>query len=266
MIGPKPLNLKWLCGEFVRREGAGAWHTGCCRRDGQHDRARNGVVLGRGRFRAGREPDDTGALGTSMKHHATRELFGYWNALRGARRAPERVDIEPTAIRSVLADTFMLEVDVARGFPIRLAGTRVNGLLDAEQKGRDFLALWQPAERRNVAAVLMTVADGACPVVAGAVASPVARETAAFELIFLPLRHNGKTHSRILGLIKPLEAPAWLGLLPIGPLSLQSLRIVEARETPQPLAVGAETGLSPMHFADPTPTMRPYLRVIQGGR
>ena len=202
-----------------------------------------------------------------MKHQSTRELFGYWNELRGARRAPERADIEPTAIRSVLADTFMLEVDLTRGFPIRLAGTRVNGLLDSEQKGRDFLALWQAAERRNVAAVLMTVADGACPVVAGASASPVGRDAAAFELMFLPLRHHGKTHARILGLIKPLEAPAWIGLLPIGPLSLKSLRIVEAREAaPQYLAVGADTGASPMLFADPTPTTRPYLRVIQGGR
>ncbi len=202
-----------------------------------------------------------------MKHQSTRELFAYWNELRGARRAPERVDIEPTAIRSVLADTFMLEVDMSRGFPIRLAGTRVNGLLDAEQKGRDFLALWHAAERRNVAAVLMTVADGACPVVAGAVAAPVGQEPTPFELIFLPLRHHGKTHARILGLIKPIEAPAWLGLLPIGALSLKSLRIVEARESaPQSLAVGADTGASPMLFADPTPTTRPYLRVIQGGR
>ena len=156
---------------------------------------------------------------------------------------------------------------MAHGFPIRLAGTRVNGLLDAEQKGREFLSLWHAAERRNVAAVLMTVADGACPVVAGAVAAPVGRDPAAFELIFLPLRHHGKTHARILGLVKPIETPAWLGLLPIGLLSLKSLRIVEARETTtQSLAVGADTGASPMLFADVTPTTRPYLRVIQGGR
>ena len=204
-----------------------------------------------------------------MKHRGTRELFAYWNGLRGARSAPERSDIDPTAIRSVLADTFMLEVDMARGFPIRLAGTRVNGLFDAEQKGRDFLSVWQPAERRNVAAVLMTVADGACPVVAGAMAAPRGREACAFELLFLPLRHHGKTHARILGLVKPTEAPAWLGLLPIGPMSLRSLRIVEAREAvtqPDRIAVGGELAVSPMQFGDVAPTTRPYLRVIQGGR
>ncbi len=205
-----------------------------------------------------------------MKHPATRELFAYWNDLRQGRSAPERGDIDPRAIRDALADTFMLEVDAAGGFPFRLAGTRVNGLYDAEQKGRQFLSLWQPAERRNVAAVLMTVADGACPVVAGAIAAPQGQEAAPFELLFLPLRHHGRTHARILGLVRAVEAPAWLGMLPAGLMSLRSLRIVEAHEArmvPTKMAVGQENARhgGQMFFGDVAPTTRPYLRVIQGG-
>ena len=124
-----------------------------------------------------------------MKHQATRDLFDYWNKLRRGRTAPDRADIEPTAIRSVLADTFMLDVDPGREFPIRLAGTRFNGLFDGEQKGRPFLHLWRAEERRNIAAVLMTVADGACPVVAGGIAAPSGQgESGSFEFLFLPLR------------------------------------------------------------------------------
>ena len=93
-----------------------------------------------------------------MKHQATRELFAYWNALRGERTAPQRCEIDPSAIRNVLADTFMLDVDVAQRFPVRLAGTRVSGLFDADQKGESFLSLWRAEERRNIAAVLLTVA------------------------------------------------------------------------------------------------------------
>ena len=203
-----------------------------------------------------------------MKHPATRELFAYWNELRGARSAPERGDIDPTAIRPVLADTFMLEANAAQGFPVRLAGTRVNGLFDAEQKGREFLSVWRQAERRNVAAVLMTVADGACPVVAGAMAAPAGQAPTPFELLFLPLRHYGRTHARILGLVKAAEAPAWLGLLPVGELSLTSLRIVEPGEAmvPTQVAVGQAHAPGPMSFGEVAPTTRPYLRVIQGGR
>lgn len=209
-----------------------------------------------------------------MKHKATRELFAYWNELRGARAAPERGEIDPAAIREVLADTFMLDVDLTRRFPFRLAGTRVNGLFDAEQKGRSFLDIWRQEERRNLAAILCTVADGACPVVTGGVAAAGAQDECAVEVLLLPLRHHGRTHARILGLVKPLTRPAWIGLLPVGPISLRALRIIdvdecEAHRAVEKIAVGqslapassAEPGLVP----DGRPS-RPHLRVIQGGR
>ena len=220
-----------------------------------------------------------------MKHQATRDLFDYWNRLRRGRTAPDRADIEPTAIRDVLADTFMIEVDPGREFPIRLAGTRFNGLFDAEQKGRPFLHLWRAEERRNIAAVLMTVADGVCPVVAGGVAAPAGQgESGSFEFLFLPLRHHGKTHARILGIVTPStpRSPAWLGLLPPGPMALRALRIVDDAATevverrPRKIAVGqriepmvdetlAATGSLLFGSAAARPA-RPALRLIQGGR
>ena len=51
-----------------------------------------------------------------MKLAASGELFAYWNALRGARSAPERNDVDPGAIRGILADTFVLEFDEERDF------------------------------------------------------------------------------------------------------------------------------------------------------
>lgn len=204
-----------------------------------------------------------------MKHSATRELFAYWNDLRGERAAPERSEIDPSAIRDILADTFMLDVDLEQRFPFRLAGTRVNGLFDAEQEGRSFLDLWRGEERRNIAAILLTVADGACPVVAGGVTVTEGHEESAVELLLLPLRHHAKTHSRILGLIKLTKKPTWLGLLPLGPITLRSLRIIDAEEceTERPIeriAVGQSMGLMEAEAHLPAP--KPYLRLIQGGR
>ena len=203
-----------------------------------------------------------------MKHQATNELFSYWNTLRGDRTAPERNEIDPGAIRHVLADTFMLDIDPEHRFPFRLAGTRVNALFDAEQKGRSFLDLWTQEERRNLAGVLMTVADGACPVVAGAVAAPAGHDACPFELLFLPMRHHGKTHSRILGIIKTVKTPSWLGMLPIGTLSLRSLRIVDGDELD---VVGGRPPAGPQRLAaklrgaTAKADGRPLLRVIEGG-
>ena len=72
----------------------------------------------------------------------------YW---RGARKAadatlhvaaPERTEIEPGAIRGVLADAFILALDRGSGHPIRLAGTRLCALFGREIKGKSFLDLW----------------------------------------------------------------------------------------------------------------------------
>ena len=61
-------------------------------------------------------------VGDQVKLAATMELYAYWNRLRAARSAPERNDVDPGAIRGVLADTFMLDFDAKRGFPFRIAG------------------------------------------------------------------------------------------------------------------------------------------------
>ncbi len=203
-----------------------------------------------------------------MKHQATADLFHYWDALRGERSAPERNDIDPGAIRAVLADTFMLEFDAASRFPFRLAGTRVNGLFDADQKGRSFLDLWAAAERRNLVGVLLTVANGPCPVIAGATAAPGDLEPCPFELLLLPMRHHGKTHSRILGLIKPVLQPAWLGLVPPGPLHLHSLRMMDGAERPAPRTAAASAGPQQIAARLRKGGRRgpPLLQVIEGGR
>src|SRR5687768_13653867 len=75
----------------------------------------------------------------SVKHSSTRDLYGYWNMRRGTRAAPERADIDPTAIPRVLADTFLLGIDASGDYVYRLAGTRVCALFCRELRGEDFV-------------------------------------------------------------------------------------------------------------------------------
>ena len=46
-----------------------------------------------------------------MKQNGSINLFQYWNRLRNGRPAPKRTEIEPADIKSLLADTFILEKD-----------------------------------------------------------------------------------------------------------------------------------------------------------
>src|SRR5262245_60129432 len=146
-----------------------------------------------------------------MKHASIRELFDYWNARRGQRGAPERAEIEPNAIRRVLADTFILSFDIRAGHPFRVAGTRVCALFGRELKGEAFLDLWSTTTRRDMGDLLAIVASEAVGVVAGAAAANPAETGGNFELVLLPLACQGRTDLRVLGALAPSEPPAWLG-------------------------------------------------------
>ena len=159
-----------------------------------------------------------------MKHSSTRELFNYWNMRRGSRSAPERNDIEPGAIRHVLADTFMLGFDPRGGHPFRIAGTRVCALFARELKGSAFAALWAIAAEAAVCDLLATVVDETVGVVAGASAMRGAGSALELELLLLPLAQKGAAASRVLGALTPTEAPAWAGAEPLGPLTLGMTR------------------------------------------
>jgi hypothetical protein len=196
-----------------------------------------------------------------MRHAVSKDLYDYWNRLRGARSAPDRSDIDPAAIRHVLADTFIIEIDGQCSFPIRLCGTRMNALWLADQKGRSFLDLWSDRDRRDVAAALLTVIDGVSPVVAGARATAAREEPLDLELLLLPLRHFGKTHSRLLGSFAPAYQVSWLGKLAAQPLELLSMRVIAPKPQRAPGPLFAVNPRRDLAFAQ-----RPRLVVHEGGK
>ena len=86
-----------------------------------------------------------------MKQDGSIALFHYWNRLRHGRTAPKRTEIEPADIKTLLADTFILERDTRSEAVFRLAGTRLCAVFGRELKGFSFPSLWQDKDRRLVA-------------------------------------------------------------------------------------------------------------------
>jgi hypothetical protein len=165
-----------------------------------------------------------------MKHAATRELYRYWNLLRGARIAPDRVDIDPAAIRRILGDTFILEADQVPLFPYRLAGTRLCAVMGHELRGTSFLDGWAGADRDEVMRLLEAVVRDGAAVVVGVDATASQGQALELELLLLPLRHRGSMHSRILGSLTPADMPHWVGICPLVRLSVHSVRILSPAE------------------------------------
>ena len=201
-----------------------------------------------------------------MKPAVTMELYAYWNRLRGRRSAPERNDVDPGAIRGVLAETFVLDFDDRGGFPFRIAGSRANALFLKELRGHSFLELWRNADRKEVSSILHYVADKTQPFLIGAEARPPGLGAVEIEAILLPLRHHGLTHSRILGAFAVSSAPQWIGLIGAGPITMRCLRALDSSlphwsTPPWPAQNGAApTGL-PAHEA---PTRYKHLFVYSG--
>jgi hypothetical protein len=174
-----------------------------------------------------------------MKHPSIRELFDYWNARRGRRPAPERAEIEPGAIRRVLADTFILSFEPLAGHPFRIAGTRVCALFNRELKGEAFLDLWSLESRRDVRDLLFIVADESVGIAASVSGLNAAGVPLRLELVLLPLSHHGRSDARFLGALAPSEPPAWLGTSPLAGLTLETHRYVDPTPAgaPAPLAI-----------------------------
>jgi hypothetical protein len=165
-----------------------------------------------------------------MKQLVSKELHDYWRSLKGARLAPERNDIEFTAIRRLLANVFIVHFDHAGRFQMKMCGTRINALWLGEQKGRSFLEFWDERDRAAVVSAFAAVTDEARPVIMGARSGAGDLPRLDLEVLLLPLRHFGRTHSLVLGSFAPANDPDWLGRMPVRRLHVQSLRVIGSEE------------------------------------
>jgi hypothetical protein len=189
-----------------------------------------------------------------MKHPASRRLYTYWEELRGKRPAPERAEIEPGAIRQILSEAFILALDHPAGYPFRLAGTRVCALFCHELKGEPFLPLWDETSRPAIRDLFNILTDEWVGTVAGVTACNARGDAAELELLLLPLSATRPNLARTIGVLAPLAIPPWIGLSPIGPLTLGSRRHI---------GTAVEKRLLPRFL---TPRSRRGFVVYDGGR
>jgi hypothetical protein len=163
-----------------------------------------------------------------MKHPLTRELYDYWNGRRGEEAMPERDDIDPAAIRRILADSFVLAVEPGQHPRFRVAGTRICELFGRELRGEDFMGLWAEADAREVRRLVAAVADEAVGVLAGATTQAGDGRVCPLEFLVLPLSHHGKGGRRMLGSLVSLNPLFWLGTQPAQRLKLGVVKFVGA--------------------------------------
>jgi hypothetical protein len=140
-----------------------------------------------------------------MKHPSSREFFAYWDKVRGTEKAPDRSDVEPSAVRELLGDIFVLSYDNEAGFPFRVAGTRVAALLGRDLRDRSFSALFAKAARREISDIVTVVAEETLPAIAGITATAQDGRLAHLELLLLPFITRAHAPISLTGVLAPFE-------------------------------------------------------------
>lgn len=161
-----------------------------------------------------------------MKHKASRDLYAYWNSLRGEHPAPERSQIDPGAIRAALGDTIILSQERGKDAQFRLAGTRVCALFCRELKNTAFEPLFDDKSREDLTRLVHQANADFTGFVAGLTANVDDAPALPVELLLLPIFQRGTTDGRLIGVLAPASAPYWLGVKPVQSLTLASWRHV----------------------------------------
>jgi hypothetical protein len=178
-------------------------------------------------------------LADKMKNASSQIVFEYWDRLRGDRSAPERGEIEPGEIRDALADAFVLEFDGGEAV-FRLAGTRIAALFGREMKGARFTSISDdPLSSDELMRLIETVQSETAGAVAGLIAETAEGDKLHLELLLLPLRHRGKTHSRVMGALSAAIAPDWFGLRRVKRLQIISVRMIWPKSRIRSIAAAA---------------------------
>lgn len=194
-------------------------------------------------------------------------LYAYWNDLRNGRQAPERFEVQPAEIASLLPETFIAEVNGPENYDFRLVGTRICEQFGRELRGANLLDLWDVDNREAIETLLQgTVEDGSVSFVEFDALAGDGRKV-RFELLILPLMHASNNINRLMGCLSALEQPYWLGTTPLEQLDIVDAKIIWPDHQPHFLRADQIEDV-PVHGEDRrivTEDGRTF-RVYEGGR
>ena len=176
----------------------------------------------------------------------------YWDSLRRGRAVPERTDVEPSGIRTVLDFAFIIERIAPGAARFRLSGRHLIDLMGMEVRGMPVCSFLNPDSRGRLSDVLETVFKG--PQIADIVLHSRAahgRPELRGRMLFLPLRSDLGDVTRALGCLVS-EGTIGRGPRRFDILSEAVFPVIEGAAPLSPAADG---------FAEPPPTWQyPILR------
>jgi hypothetical protein len=150
-----------------------------------------------------------------MKHKNSHLLVGYWNRVRAGRAVPDQTDIDPRAIKRMLASVFILDVENPSRPIYRLAGTGLCERFGFELRGTGFLAHWDAQSTVALASLLRQALKMRKPVCVSSIGTSANAGMVELETILAPISFNGGEPNRFIGMIQVLSDQSVLSDQPI---------------------------------------------------
>lgn len=159
-----------------------------------------------------------------MRHTQSRALHTYWQTLRLGSAAPQRNDIAPQDIASLLGHVFILRRIDPQHHVFRLAGTHLCQLYQREFRDQNFMSLWRGHDAAHIQTLLESSLAGVSPASVVARATTMDMNQLPLEISFFPLRGPEGLIDRTLGLFQPLDDPELLKGRPVIRTSIREIR------------------------------------------
>jgi len=191
-----------------------------------------------------------------MKHRNSHLLVGYWDRLRKGRDVPDQTDVDPRAIKRVLANVFILEASDP-GRPLyRLAGTAHCEQYGGELKATSFLARWETQSRSAIALLLRQSLRTHQPVCISSIGATASTGMVQIETVLAPVTFGDGAPTRFLGISHIVGDGNARNGQPIAFERLLGSQFVSEREPAAPL------DLPPPSAMRASPTRAPHLRLV----
>lgn len=199
-----------------------------------------------------------------MRHRTTEAVFDYFNHLRAGRPAPIRTEIDPTALKTVLPDLFILERGRDGIVRFRLAGTRVCLILGQEVRNREFAEVWEPLVRHKIKLAADTVLanQNALEIAVSTLADD--EDPMELEMLLLPLYSQEGQCDRMFGSLVAIDGgysieayPRLLTAADLAFVPVEAGRVVSRPQVPQSVVASG--------FGNLVDRIT-HLRVFEGGK
>ncbi|MBO6918629.1 MAG: PAS domain-containing protein [Rhizobiaceae bacterium] len=166
-----------------------------------------------------------------MRHKTSRELFQYWNLLRGEDPAPSRHVFEPAYIGNILPSVFMLELvgDIAS---LNLAGGDICAMFGDDLRGKSFSSLWLNGVERKPSTIIAQCANEQKPFVIVADGLSTHGTVNKLEMILLPLVSEDGKFDRVIGSLSQLNQGFAFNNKHIIGMSLTAIRQIDKDTIP----------------------------------